>query len=75
MKRIIQLSQGIIRGEEVQSILEILPQLEPSFTQRKEFFEYYFEETEVELTLEQIDKLSKDFGIEIGFDSLTINVN
>jgi sialic acid synthase SpsE len=75
MKRIIQLSQGIIRGNEVQSILEILPQLESSFTQRKTYFEYNFEDTEVELTLEQIDKLSKDFGIEIGFGSLTINVN
>jgi hypothetical protein len=75
MKRIIELNQGIIRGEEMQSIVEIIPQLELSFDQRKQYFEYYFKETEVELTLDQIDRLSSEFSIKIGFESLTINVN
>ena len=58
MKRKIRLSSGIIAGSDMLSLVEILPQLKDSFRQRKEFFEYYFDETEVTLSLEDIDKLS-----------------
>jgi len=73
MKRIIQFKDGIIGGDIVTDVLAILPQLEGSFTQRKTYFEYYFKETEVELTLEQLDKLSNEFRIKIDFDTITID--
>ena len=74
MKRKIRLSSGIIGGTDMLSLVEILPQLKDSFRQRKEFFEYYFDETEVTLSLEDIDKLSSEFYIEVGYENITIQV-
>lgn len=74
MKRKIRLSSGIIGGSDMLSLVEILPQLKESFRQRKEFFEYYFDETEVTLSLEDIDKLSNDFEITIGYEELIIQL-
>ena len=74
MKRKIRLSEGIIYGTDMLSLVEILPQLKESFRQRKEFFEYYFDETEVTLSLEDIDKLSNDFEITIGYEELIIQL-
>lgn len=74
MKRKIRLSSGIIGGTDMLSLVEILPQLKESFRQRKEFFEYYFDETEVTLSLEDIDKVSNNFEITIGYDELIIQL-
>jgi len=74
MKRNIRFRDGIIGGFEKEMIVDILPQLKDSFTQRKTYFEYYFEDTEVELTLEQLDKLSEEFRIAIDFEDITIEV-
>ena len=74
MKRLINLKNGVIYGTDKESIVSILPQLEKSFRQRKEFFEYYFDETEIEITLAQLDNLSHEFTIEISYDTLTITV-
>ena len=74
MKRKIRLSSGIIGGPDMLSLVEILPQLKESFRQRKEFFEYYFDETEVTLSLEDIDKLSNDFEITIRYEELIIQL-
>ena len=74
MKRKIRLSSGIIGGTDMLSLVEILPQLKDSFRQRKEFFEYYFDETEVILSLEDIDNLSKSFCIEMNYDDIKIEI-
>lgn len=74
MKRLINLKNGVIYGTDKESIVSILPQLEKSFRQRKEFFEYYFDEIEIEITLEQLNNLSHEFTIEISYDTLTITV-
>lgn len=74
MKRNIRFSDGVIGGVEKEIIVEILPQLEGSFRQRKTYFEYYFDDTEVEITLEQLDKLSDEFRIKIDFEDITIEV-
>lgn len=73
MKKIINLKNGVIYGTDKESIVSILPQLEKSFTQRKEFFEYYFNETTIEITLDQLDNLSQKFTVEISYDTLTID--
>jgi len=72
MKRIIRFKDAVIYGTVKEDVVAILPQLENSFTQRKQFFEYYFKDTEVEITLEQLDKLSSEFRILIGFDDIEI---
>jgi len=74
MKRNIRFSDGVIGGVEKEMIVDILPQLEGSFRQRKTYFEYYFKDTEVEITLEQLDKLSDEFRIKIDFEDITIEV-
>jgi len=74
MKRNIRFSDGVIGGFEKEIIVDILPQLEDSFTQRKTYFEYYFKDTEVEITLEQLDKLSDEFRIKIDFEDITIEI-
>lgn len=75
MKRKINLNQGIVGGYEKDLIVEILPQLEKNFRQRKQFYEYYFDDgVEIELTLEDLDNLSNEFIIKIGYDGLLIEV-
>jgi len=74
MKRIIEISEGVIMGQDKLSIVEILPQLETSFRQRKQYFEYYFDGTGIDITLEQIDSLSNIFRIRIGMDTITIEI-
>ena len=73
MKRTIRFTDGIIGGVEKEMIVDILPQLEGSFRQRKTYFEYYFDETEIEITLEQLDELSKEFIVKICWDDITID--
>ena len=72
MKRIIQLSNSVVYGTVKQDIVAILPQLEPAFRQRQQFFEYYLDETEIVITLDQLDQLSNQFHIAIDFDTITI---
>ena len=74
MKRRIALSQGIIGIYEVLILVDILPELKECFTQRKQYPEFYFTETWVELSLETLDRLSQEFGIVLQYDTLTINV-
>lgn len=74
MKRILRFNQGIIGGEDKDTLLEILPQLQNSFRQRKRYYEYYFDQTEVELSLEDIDKLSSEFVVVLNYEEITIKL-
>jgi hypothetical protein len=74
MVREIRIDQGIIGGFEKELIEKILPQLIGSFRQRKEFWEYYFDPKQVEISLEDLDNLSNEFQIKINFDELIINI-
>lgn len=74
MVKEIRINEGIIGGQDMQAIVAILPQLESSFKQRKEFWEYTFDSRIVELSLEDIEQLSDIFSIKISFDSLVILV-
>jgi len=74
MKKVISFNQGVIGGEDMQAVLSVLPQLESSFKQRKEFWEFYFSEVEVELSIEDIEQLSDLFIIKISFEQLVIQI-
>jgi hypothetical protein len=71
MKRILELD-GIVDGDTKTDLVEMFSELENSFTQRKSFYEYYYQQNEIELTIDKIDKLSKDYEIRIDFDSVKI---
>lgn len=74
MKRNIRLSQEIIGGTEKDIIEDVLPELEGQFRQRKTYYEYYFDEKEIELTLFNLDELSNSFEIRLYPDELIIIV-
>lgn len=73
MKREIRFTSGIIFGETRDVVLEILPELAPQFTQRKHFFEYYFEPIQIEVSIDQLDRLSKEFNVTLSWDEIKIN--
>jgi hypothetical protein len=75
IKRLIQIKQGVIGGVEKELIEKLLPQLIGSFRQRKEFFEYYFDEKWILLSIEDIENISREFAIEISEFELEIKVN
>ena len=72
MKRTIEINDGVIAGWDMENIVNIIPQLKDSFRQRKSFNEYYFDETEVDVNMEQLEVLSKKYDIKIGSDFLQI---
>ena len=75
IRRLIQIKEGVIGGFEKELIEKLLPQLVGSFRQRKEFFEYYFDEKWIDLDIEDIENISKEFSIEISEFELEIKVN
>ena len=72
MKREFRFAWGIVAGDLRDAVLEIIPELAPQFEQRKQFFEYYFEPIEVELSIEQLDRLSKEFRVQISWNEIEI---
>lgn len=74
MERLVVIKQGVIGGVEKELIESIIPSLSNSFRQRKEFFEYYFEEKFVNFSLEDLDNLSKEFYIKISEFELEIEI-
>lgn len=72
MKVEIRFNQDIIAGYEVRDLLEIFPELENNFEQRKQYDEYYFEKSEVELDIDKLKQLSNKFGFEMSGDDLKI---
>jgi len=74
MKRFIKFNQSIIGGNDKDALIEILPQLENSFRQRKTYHEYYFISTEVSLTLEELNKISTKFVVILYYEELIITV-
>ena len=66
MKRTIRLAQPIIEGYVVRELIKIIPEIEPCFTQRKEYDEYCFEEKEIDINFELLKKLNeKNFHIHL----------
>jgi hypothetical protein len=74
MERLVIIKQGVIGGVEKELIEDIIPSLSNSFRQRKEFFEYYFEEKFVKFSLEDLENLSKEFYIKISEFELEIEI-
>lgn len=72
MKRLICIDSGIIAGENKEAIENIIAETKGSFTQRKTYFEYYYEPIEVEISLEQLEELSALFEIRINRSEVKI---
>ena len=73
MIKIFRFKSGIVYGTDMQTVVGIIPELETQFKQRKEFFEYYFTDKEIEVTLNQLDALAQEFIVTINWESITID--
>ena len=74
MNRLIQFKEGVIGGYEKELIEKILPFISTQFRQRKQYFEYYYEEKFFDITVEELDVLSSYFNITLGEFDLIINL-
>jgi hypothetical protein len=63
---------GIVGGLEKELIVDIFSKLEGSFRQRKQCCEFFFEETKIELSLEDLGKLSTQFKVVLSLNELEI---
>ena len=72
MVREVRINDSIVAGYDKELIEKIFPQLSNSFKQRKQFYEYYFKPIEIELSLEDIENISKEYAIELNWDQLII---
>lgn len=70
----IEFNQGVIAGYEVRDLLEVFPELENNFEQRKQYDEYYFNKGKVQLDINKLEGLSQKFTFEISGDYLRIKL-
>jgi hypothetical protein len=61
MNRELIFNDGIIDGDAVREVKSVFPELKNSFRQRKTYDEYYYEKTEVIISLDRIQKLTDLF--------------
>ena len=75
MIRVLNIKNSLVEGDNVRKILNVFPQLENAFTQRKTYDEYYFEEVDLEFTLEDIQLLNDNyFVVEISSEMIYLYV-
>jgi uncharacterized protein YqgV (UPF0045/DUF77 family) len=65
---------GVVEGDSMRDIIDIIPELEPTFKQRKSYDEYYFNplSTQIEVTMQQIIELSKWYFVGFNGDRIVI---
>jgi hypothetical protein len=74
MKRILNLEEGIIDGDQVRDILVVFPEIENKFRQRKTYDEYYYDGAIVELSIEIISSLNQlGFKVSINSDVVVLS--
>jgi len=59
MKLTLELPNGIVEGDVVRELSSVWEDLEKSFRQRKKYDEYYYDETQVNLNMSNIKKLTE----------------
>lgn len=73
MERELVFSESIIDGEVMRDIVSVFPDLQPQFTQRKTYDEYYYSSKEVFITTEIIDLItSKWYPVKITSSEIII---
>ena len=73
MIRVLEHKEGVISGDDARDILQVFPNLEDRFTQRKSYDEYYFAGVEIEVDIVQLDQLSTMFNVKINWESITLS--
>jgi hypothetical protein len=74
MERILNLEEGITDGNTVRDIIEVFPEIESRFRQRKTYYEYYFDGATVVLTIEKVANLNQlGFKVSIGWEDVVLS--
>jgi hypothetical protein len=74
MKVEIGFSTSIIEGLDRLTLLDIIPEMESGFTQRKEHLEYYFEDMEIDIDMVQLEAILKLFPVRMWEGTMIIQV-
>ena len=73
MRRTIRIN-SIVGGDMMRGILEIFPGLESQFTQRKQFDEFWFSDTDVDVDIDQLHSLTSQItSVIINWEEIIIN--
>ena len=74
MIRNLNFKDGLVVGEVKDIFISIFPKLKGSFIQRKQYDEYLFNETEIELDIDKLSLISNQFTYIISkFDIIILN--
>jgi len=73
MVRMLEFKCSIVSGDDMRDALKAFPQLKDNFEQRKSFDEYYFSKMEVEISIDQLEKLQWLFDIEISGNRIILS--
>ena len=74
MIRNLNFKDGLVVGEVKDIFISIFPKLKGSFIQRKQYDEYLFNETEIELDIDKLSLISNQFTYIINkFDIIILN--
>lgn len=70
---ILLLEDGIIEGDVVRELQGTFPELQDSFRQRKSYDEYYYDETNVRIDIQDVKGLiHNNYSVEFSGDYITI---
>jgi hypothetical protein len=73
MRRTIRIN-GIVGGDMMRDILEIFPRLESKFTRRKQFDEFWFSDTDVDVDIDQLHSLTSQItSVIVNWEEIIIN--
>lgn len=73
MKRKLEFQSGIVWGDDMRTVVWIIPSIENEFSSRKGFDEYYITYgLEIDFDIDMIDKLSNEFHIQIWYETIKI---
>lgn len=73
MIRKLEFQCGIVWGDDMRTVVGIIPSIEKEFTSRKWFDEYYVTSwLLIDFDIEMVDKLSNEFSLKIWYDTITV---
>ena len=74
MKVELGFSASLIDGLDRINLVDIIPEIEGNFTQRKEYTEYYFEDMVVDIDMVQLEVILKMFPVRMWEGTMIIQI-
>ncbi len=74
MKVELGFSASLVDGLDMDNLIDIIPEIEGNFTQRKEYTEYYFEDMVVDIDMAQLEKVLALFPVRMWEGTIIIQI-